>query len=104
MFEVHPRSRACAIQEVGAGYGGRRGPLSTADIHCLGSTRKAEHHTLTVEPLALRTQERVVLKDCQVGAGYVVQEATEHRDEVLAKPMPHRRSSDGPSLRRPSDT
>ena len=53
---------------------------------------------------AVLAQERVVLKDCQVGAGYVVQEATEHREEVLAKPMPHRRSSDTPSLRRPSDT
>ena len=44
-----------------------------------------------------------MLKDCQVGTGYVVQEATEHRDEVLAKPMPARRSSDGPPLRRQSD-
>ena len=44
-----------------------------------------------------------MLKDCQVGAGYEVQEATEHREEVLAKPMPHRRSSDTPSLRRLSD-
>ena len=45
-----------------------------------------------------------MLKDCQVGAGYAVQEATEHREEVLAKPLPQRRSSDGPSLRRSSDT
>lgn len=47
-----------------------------------------------------------MLKDCQVGAGYVVPEATEHRDEVLAKPVPQRRSSDsaGAAARRPSDT
>lgn len=45
-----------------------------------------------------------MLKDCQVGAGYVVAEGTEHRDEVLAKPLAQRRSSDGVPLRRPSES
>jgi len=46
----------------------------------------------------------VVLKYCQVGAGYVVAEGTEHRDELLAKPLAQRRSSDGLPARRGSDS
>ncbi len=45
-----------------------------------------------------------MLKYCQVGAGYVVAEGTEHRDELLAKPLAQRRSSDGLPARRGSDS
>ncbi len=38
-------------------------------------------------------QERVTLRDCQVGPGTVVSEGLEHREEVLAKAA-QRRSSE----------
>lgn len=38
-------------------------------------------------------QERVSLRDCQVGPNFVVSEGSEHREEVLAK-APQRRSSE----------
>ena len=38
-------------------------------------------------------QERVTLRDCQVGPDFRVSEGSEHRDEVLAK-APSRRSSE----------
>ena len=66
-----------------------------------GAARVWPHVTPAWPP---RAQERVVLKDCQVGAGYVVAEGTEHRDEVLAKPLAQRRSNDGLPARRGSES
>ena len=39
-------------------------------------------------------QERVSLRDCQVGPGFTVSEGAEHREEVLAKAQQQRKSSD----------
>ena len=39
-------------------------------------------------------QERVSLRDCQVGPGFIVSEGAEHREEVLAKAQQQRRSTD----------
>lgn len=39
-------------------------------------------------------QERVSLRDCQVGPGFTVSEGAEHREEVLAKAQQQRRSTD----------
>lgn len=33
----------------------------------------------------VQLQERAILKDCQVGAGFVVTSGSEHKGEVLAK-------------------
>ena len=44
-------------------------------------------------PHACNAQERVTLRDCQVGPDFRVSEGSEHRDEVLAK-APSRRSSE----------
>ena len=41
----------------------------------------------------LGLQGGVTVRDCQVGANFMVQEGSEHRDEVLARP-PHRVSND----------
>ncbi len=41
----------------------------------------------------MHAQERVTLRDCQVGPDFRVSEGSEHRDEVLAK-APSRRSSE----------
>ena len=42
-------------------------------------------------------QERVSLRDCQVGPGFTVSEGAEHREEVLAKAQQQRRSTDNKS-------
>ena len=39
-----------------------------------------------------RMQERVTLRDCQVGPDFRVSEGSEHRDEVLAKAQTRRSS------------
>ena len=49
---------------------------------------------LWLQLLHVCMQERVSLRDCQVGPGFTVSEGAEHREEVLAKAQQQRKSSD----------